>query len=220
MPHHDDFAVEPLPGLPERPPAGEEVLWQGRPDTWALAREAFGLRWVMGYFAFVVAWRAADGWLAAGLGGALALALPYVGLAGLGALVIWWLARAQALATVYTITTNRVVMRVGAALSVTYNLPFSRLQGAGLDLRKDGTGTIALQLTEGERLPYLSLWPHIRPWHLRAPQPALRCIPDARATAQLLAETAENRMHRPVVSRAPQPRATVGSDHNQPVAAE
>ena len=150
MPHHDDFAVEPLPGLPERPPAGEEVLWQGRPDTWALAREAFGLRWVMGYFAFVVAWRAADGWLAAGLGGALALALPYVGLAGLGALVIWWLARAQARATVYTITTNRVVMRVGAALSVTYNLPFSRLQGAGLD-RDSSAGLARISATRSRR---------------------------------------------------------------------
>lgn len=216
MPDHDDFAVEPIPGLPERPPAGEEVLWQGRPETGALAREAFGLRWVMGYFALVVAWRAADGWLMAGPGGALALALPYVGLAALAAAVIWWLAWAQARATVYTITTNRVVLRVGAALSVTYNLPFSRLQGAGLDLRKDGTGTIALHLTEGERLPYLSLWPHVRPWHLRAPQPALRCIPDAQATARLLAEAAESRLHRPIVARAHAAEA----QRAQPFAAE
>jgi hypothetical protein len=201
MAHHDDFATEPLPGLPERPPAGEEVLWQGRPDAWALAREAFGLRWIMGYFALVVLWRASDGWLAAGPAGALALALPYVALAGLAALVILWMARAQARATVYTITTNRVVLRVGAALSVTYNLPFSRLEGAALDMRGNGIGTIALALPDGERLPYLSLWPHVRPWHLRAPQPALRCIPDAEQVSARLAAAAASRLHRPVIER-------------------
>jgi hypothetical protein len=36
---HDDFAVEPVRGLPEKPPAGEIILWQGRPDTIALARD-------------------------------------------------------------------------------------------------------------------------------------------------------------------------------------
>ena len=35
---HDDFAVEPLPGLPAQPPKGEVILWQGRPQTFALAR--------------------------------------------------------------------------------------------------------------------------------------------------------------------------------------
>ena len=29
---HDDFQIEPVPGLPERPPEGERILWQGRPN--------------------------------------------------------------------------------------------------------------------------------------------------------------------------------------------
>ena len=29
MSAHDDYEIEPIPGLPERPPLGEEVLWQG-----------------------------------------------------------------------------------------------------------------------------------------------------------------------------------------------
>ena len=40
---HDDFAIEPIPGLPERPPQGEEILWQGRPNWWALAKSACGV---------------------------------------------------------------------------------------------------------------------------------------------------------------------------------
>jgi hypothetical protein len=48
---HDDFATEPVEGLPERPPEGESILWQGRPQAWALARESLAIRWVAGYFA-------------------------------------------------------------------------------------------------------------------------------------------------------------------------
>ena len=36
------------PGIPAPLPKGEEVLWQGRPDTGALAREAFKIRWIAG----------------------------------------------------------------------------------------------------------------------------------------------------------------------------
>lgn len=50
---HDDFAVEPIPGLPGIPPEGEEILWQGKPDVWALARDAFSIRWVAGVFRLV-----------------------------------------------------------------------------------------------------------------------------------------------------------------------
>ncbi|MEO0946437.1 MAG: PH domain-containing protein, partial [Pseudomonadota bacterium] len=45
---HDDFATEPVRGLPERPPEGEEILWQGQPSAWALTRSAFAFWWVMG----------------------------------------------------------------------------------------------------------------------------------------------------------------------------
>ncbi|MDP5336741.1 MAG: PH domain-containing protein, partial [Paracoccaceae bacterium] len=54
---HDDFDQEPVKGLPELPPEGEVILWQGRPDWWALTREALNIYWVIGYFLFLFAWR-------------------------------------------------------------------------------------------------------------------------------------------------------------------
>lgn len=204
---HDDFAFETRPGIPAPLPRGERILWQGRPAARALARDAYGLPWVMGYFALVVLWRASAGWLQAGLPGALAWGLPYVGLAGLAALVIYALAWIAARTTVYTVTTARVLMRIGAALQVTLNLPFRQIESAALDLRRDGTGTIAFVTKGDTRLSYLVLWPHLRPWHARKTQPALRCIPEAAAVAQIVAEAAEARLAEPVIARAAAPAA-------------
>jgi hypothetical protein len=208
MSGHDDFAFEPIPGLPERLPLGEDMLWQGRPDPRALAREAYGIRWIAGYFALIVLWRASVGYGAAGLAGAFAWGLPYVGLGVLGCGVVYLLALAQARATIYTITSSRVVMRIGAALTVTFNFPFVQMASAQLDDR-GATGTIALQ-TKGEtRISFLVLWPHVRPWHIAKTQPALRCIPDAAAVAKLLAEAAETRLAQPVITRDPAAAGTL-----------
>ena len=178
------------------------MLWQGRPDAWALAREAYGIRWIALYFALIVLWRATVGYGDAGLAGAFAYGLPYVGLGALGCGVVYLLAVAQARATIYTITSARVVMRIGAALTVTFNFPFVQIASAQLDDR-GATGTIALQ-TKGEtRISFLVLWPHVRPWHMAKTQPALRCIPDAAAVAKLLAEAAETRLSQPIITRDP-----------------
>lgn len=201
MTDHDDFAFEPLPGLPERPPAGEDILWQGRPSVWALATEAFGLYWIAGYFVALALWRASSGFADAGLGIAFAIGLPHLAVGVLVCAVVWLLAYAQVRATVYTITTARVVMRIGAALSVTFNLPFSQIGNATLDLRRSGTGTIALETLGATKISYLVAWPHVRPWYLSKSQPALRCIPDAARVARLLADAAEQRLSVPVISR-------------------
>ena len=55
---HDDFEIEPVRGLPEKPPEWEQILWQGAPNAWALARDALNLYWVMGYFVALCLWRA------------------------------------------------------------------------------------------------------------------------------------------------------------------
>ncbi len=47
----DDFAFEPIRGLPEMPPEGERILWQGSPDWRALAWRVFHIREVTFYFA-------------------------------------------------------------------------------------------------------------------------------------------------------------------------
>lgn len=199
--HHDDFATEPLPGLPAKPPRGEEILWQGRPAILPLARDALGLNWVAGYFVVLALWRASvvsDG----SIGMIIAIMLPYLamGVAACGILLL--IATVQARSTVYTITTARVALRVGAALTVTLNVPFKQIGSASLDLRRSGSGTIALQTLGDTRLSYLVCWPHVRPWRMGKTQPALRCIPDAARVAKILGDAAETRLNEPVLTRA------------------
>jgi hypothetical protein len=201
MSGHDDFAFDALPGLPERPPQGEMILWQGRPDPWALARDAFRIRWFASYFAVIVLWRAGGAWADGGLSLALAKGLPYIALGALGLSIIYGLAWVQARTTTYTLTTARVVLRIGAALPVTFNLPFAQVGAASLDLRRDGTGTIALDTTGETRISVLVAWPHLRPGHFSKTQPALRSIPDAARIARMLADAAEARLTQPQVAR-------------------
>ena len=203
---HDDFAFEPVRGLPEALPPGERILWQGSPDTWRLACEAFKLRWVAGYFALLAAWRvaaSADGHPPAE---ALGHAVPFLAAGALACLIVLGLAWVQARTTVYTLTNRRVGMRIGAALTLTLNLPYGQIRAAGLDLRRGGTGTLAFALPEDVRLSYLMTWPHVRPWHIRHTEPALRCIGDAAEVARIMAEAAEDRACEPAVAREPAPR--------------
>jgi hypothetical protein len=212
MSHHDDFEIEPVEGLPEKPPEGERILWQGRPDTWRLAVEALNLKWVAGYFLLLALWRFVGQLDLLPVGRAFGSAVPFLILGLLSCGLLLLVALAQARATVYTVTDARVVMRIGAALTLTVNIPYRQVANAMLDLRRGGTGTIALETLGPTRLSYLTCWPHVRPWYLRDTQPALRCIPDAERVAGLLSEAAEARLSVPQVARrAPAP---------SPVAAE
>lgn len=200
MSDHDDFAFEAAPGIPAPLPKGEEVLWQGRPTTRALARDAFKINWIGGYLALIVLWKTGLGLAEGGILMGLARGLPYLALALAGYGIVLALAWAQARSTVYTITSARVLMRIGAALAVTYNIPFVQIGTARLDQKADGTGTIALETLGDTRLAFLALWPHLRPGRLKRTEPALRSIPDATRVAKLLAEAAETRLSMPVVT--------------------
>lgn len=183
----DDFGPEPIRGLPETPPEGERILWQGAPDWRSLLWRVFALRWVMVWFALLAAWRAGEMALAGkGVGDILAsvaaLTPLVLGAAGALALIAWLTARSS----VYTLTTRRLAMRVGM-LTVTFNIPYTWVGAARLKTYPDGTGDIALATTGDTRLAYLLLWPHARPWHLTRPEPALRCVPQAGQVADLLA---------------------------------
>jgi hypothetical protein len=200
MQDHDDFAIEPVPGLPATPPKGEVVLWQGNPHTLTLAREAMGLTWVAAYFVALAIWRASvvsDGSVMS----IVAVMLPYLGLGLAACGIILAMAAVQARSTVYTVTTARVAMRIGAALTVTLNLPYKQIGAASLDLKRSGTGTIAMETLGDTRLSYLMCWPHVRPWHMAKTQPALRCIRDAARVAQILSDAAETRVSQPTVTR-------------------
>lgn len=197
---HDDFAIEPVAGLPERPPLGEELLWQGRPSTFALARDAFKITWVAGYFIALSVWRVSA--VADSAASAVAICLPYLAIGLVVCAILTAMAAIQARSTVYTITSARVALRIGAALTVTLNVPFRQIANATLATKSGGTGTIALETLGDTRISYLVCWPHVRPWHFARTQPALRCIPDAARVAKLLSEAAETRLNEPAVARA------------------
>lgn len=199
---HDDFAFEPVKGLPEAPPEGERILWQGRPDWWALSVEALSLPWVAGYFIVLALWRFLTLSDQMPLIGAFAAAAPLIVMGAVVCAMLALVGFVQARATVYTITNRRVAMRIGAALTVTLNLPFTQLARADLKPGKRGTGSIALDLLGETRLSYLVCWPHVRPWVMRRTQPTLRCIPEAGKVAQILAEAAETRIATPQITRA------------------
>lgn len=208
-----DFDFDHRPGIPAPLPAGEEVLWQGKPDAAALAREAFKVQWITGYLVAIALWRGGAAWLEAGAGQALARFLPYLALAFAGWAVLRLLAWAQARATIYTITTARVILRVGAALPVTFTVPFTCIAAASLSLRPDGTGNIALLPQGGRRLSWFALWPHVRPWRTRLPEPCLRAIPDAARVARTLADAAQAKVNEPRVSvRAPDAPGLVAAE--------
>jgi hypothetical protein len=201
---HDDFAFEYAPGLPQKPPQGEEILWQGRPNAWRLTVDSLKLYWVWGYFALLAFYRFASAIFDHGIAVAVASIVPIIALAGAATAVLFLIGFIQARVAIYTITSERVIFRVGAATSVTLQIPFRQMQNASLDLRKSGYGTIVIEPKEdgGAMLSFWYLWPHARPWVWKVPQPALRCIPDAERVAGLLAEAAEDRMAQPEVTRA------------------
>lgn len=215
---HDDFAFEPKRGLPGPLPPGEEILWQGAPDPRALLREAFGLRWILIYFAAISVWRIAASATEMAIVPAILTALPFALLCAAAVVLLYGLSWVMARATVYTITTERVLMRVGAALTVTFNIPFRWIGNANMDLRSDGTGTIALQTTGDSKISYLVAWPHVRPWRMGQTEPALRCIPDAEKVAAILREAAEDRLARPEVMAGPvdAPRSAAASPSTVP----
>ncbi|MEJ6403386.1 photosynthetic complex putative assembly protein PuhB [Yoonia sp. 2307UL14-13] len=198
---HDDFKFEPVRGLPEALPKDEHILWQGSPDPRRLARDALGLRWVAGYFALLFMWRVGASAADYPFGEALLHGLPFVVSGLLACGILYGIAYVQARSTVYTLTNKRVAMRIGAALTMTLNLPYVCIGTAKLDLKPSGHGTLAFELIGETRLSYLMSWPHVRPWRMARTQPALRCIPDAQTVAQIFAEAAETRISQPQVTR-------------------
>lgn len=210
MREHD---LEPVPGLPERLPPGERVLWQGRPRWRTLAKRVFHLPLLGFYFAALIAVRLVIAVQeSAPLGRSL---LEAAGLAALGAAAISVLALiawVSARTTLYTITNRRVVMRIGMALSMTVNLPFRVVEAAAVRLETDGTGDIVLSLVPGERVGYLMLWPHARPWRFARAEPMLRSIGRASHVATMLsaalaAEVPGGVRHRAAAAEAGQPAA-------------
>lgn len=186
---HDDFEVEPVPGLPAKLPEGEHIVWQGSPNANAFARSVLHSRKILGYFGIVAIWKFTTalydgGTIVQALVSASFLALSAV----LVAALIWWYARAVKRTTIYTITNKRVVMRFGVALPVTFNYPFAKITTADVKDLFDGNGNIAIGLAEHTRVSWPILWPHTRPWKVAKPEPSMRAIRNVEHVASLLSE--------------------------------
>lgn len=190
--HEHEF--EAAPGLPEPLPTDERLLWQGSPDWRHLARHTFHVRKLAAYFVVILLLRVASAWSQGeSLRSAAGSTLMLAGLALLALGLLLMMAWLSARTTVYSITNRRVVMRIGIVLSMTLNLPFSRIVAA--DVRRDGglrsaaaTGDIAVRLAADSKIAYLHLWPHARPWRLARPEPMLRGLPEPTRVAALLAQ--------------------------------
>lgn len=184
-----EHAFEPIRGLPGLLPPGERLIWQGAPDWRVLARRTYLGDFVAIWFAAIMAWRLIGGIVEGdGVVASVIYALWMVPVAATALAIITGLAWATARTTVYTITSRRVVMRIGVALSMTINVPFKRIVSADLKPLPRGCGDIALGIGGKDRFAYLALWPHARPWKLANPQPMMRALPDAQAVARTLAE--------------------------------
>ncbi|QUJ78380.1 PH domain-containing protein [Sulfitobacter albidus] len=206
--HHDDFKFEPVRGLPEALPKDEHILWQGSPDPKRLAKDAWKMNWIMGYFVVLAIWRVGVSSADHPLSTAMGHGIPLLIAGAVACALVYVMALVQARATVYTLTNKRVAMRIGAALTMTLNLPYVCIANANAAIGKTGHGTIAFELSGETRISYLMSWPHVRPWHFARAEPALRAIPDAARVAAIFAEAAETRINQPqIVKLDPAQRA-------------
>jgi hypothetical protein len=179
---------EPIPGTARRPPAGERVLWQGSPRWRTLARRTFHVRKTALYFAVLVAWRGIYSLMQGqDILGSDAVHPLFIGLSaaalGLLLLLAWLTART----TIYTITTERVVMRFGIC-HADGGQPAVQADplGGREDLSAMAPAIMPLQLLPEERVSYIVMWPNVRPWSFGHAQPMLRGVDDAAKVAGML----------------------------------
>ena len=189
----NEHEFEPIPGLPEDLHEDEGIIWQGAPDWRVVARQVFHLRMLAIYFVLLVSLRVGI-LLTSGAGFAVAAKsaalIAILGLIAAGLFVLY--ARLIASTTLYTITNKRLVMRFGVALPMSINIPFSRIKSAHVKCFAGDFGDIPLTVDDTNRVGYLVMWPHARPWQLKRPEPMLRCIPNASKVSEIIADTASS----------------------------
>jgi len=193
-----DFDFEPASGLPGKLPPGETLLWQGSPDWRSLARGVFHIPLIAAYLGIILALQLVNAiydrqpFTEAALG-----SLLIIGLTAACCGILGVLAFATARTTIYSITSERLVMRYGIALPMTLNIPFSKVDTAAAKIRAGGHGDISLKLLKGEKISYAMLWPHARPWRVSQPEPMLRGVPNGAEISAILARALAAAASRP-----------------------
>ncbi len=180
---HDEGAH---PGaLPAALPEGEQLLWQGRPSARGLARQNFHVFGVALYFLALLIWRTVSvaaepgNGLGEGLSAASVLVMPFLAAEAVLLLLAWGYARS----TIYTLTSARLAIRSGLAVPVTTTIAFELVEGAALKRHGKDLGDLCFTVRESERPSWAMLWPSVRPWRWRHPEPSFRCVPHGEAVA-------------------------------------
>ena len=186
-----EYEDEPVEGLPHYLPEGETMVWQGRPTVVAMARRVFFIPHLALYFGLLIAghtvYRLMEGVSAAQVMG------TFVWQAGLTATVLVllaWLARSYAASVMYTLTSERLVIRSGVALPMMVNIPIEQITAADMRVYRDGTGDIVLTPVADRKLHWVLLWPNVSAWYSRPIRPLLRGLAEPHRAADAFAAVA------------------------------
>ena len=172
--------------LSEPLPTGERMLWQGKPSPRAFLRQIFHPQIIVAYVGLLLGWCLVTGAQSGHLGDAALAALRFAGLSVIAMALFAGLAWGLAWSSTYSITTARVVIEYGLALPKSVSIPFASVDAAAVRETNGNAGDLVLTLRRGQRVPYLLVWPHVRPGSLLRAQPMLRALADAPAAAQVL----------------------------------
>jgi hypothetical protein len=186
-----EYEDEPVEGLPDYLPEGETMVWQGRPTVAAMGRRIFFIPHLALYFGLLIAGHTVYR-LMEGVSGVQVLG-TFVWQAGLAATVLVllaWLARSYAASVVYTLTSERLVIRSGVALPMMVNIPIEQITAADMRVYRDGTGDIVLTPVADRKLHWILLWPNVSAWYTRPISPLLRGLADPHRAADAFAAVA------------------------------
>ena len=181
--HTHEF--EPTFGFPESLPASEKVLWQGSPCAWLIARRIFFLPHLFFYFLILSCLALIVNSEVLTLKDLFIKFLSYMSLGMVAIFLLLAISYLISSTTVYSITDKRVVMRIGIVLNLSLNIPFSKIETAAHKAYPDKSGDISLNLVPDNKIAYLHLWPHCRPWFFSSPRPRLSCLKDVEVVASL-----------------------------------
>ena len=182
---------EPVNGLPEKLPPGEKILWQGKPTLMLLAWHSFGVKLATLYVVIAMIYQSALSLSATTEASLVPVLVFYLLIWFLASSLLYLLAHFQRTSTIYTVTDKRVVLKIGAALPITYNIPFKQI--SSVDLKSYGVkGSIAISLLGDNKISYLSCWPHVRPWHFSKPCPSLLFLDNIEEVSQIIKKAMED----------------------------
>jgi len=194
-----EYEGEPVEGLPEQLPDGESMVWQGRPTVAAMAKRVFFVPHLAVYFGLLISghtiYRLMEG---VSLAQVMGTFVWQAGLAVTVLVLLLWLSRSYARSVLYTLTSERLVIRSGVALPMMVNIPIEQITAADLCVYRDGTGDILLRPSADRKLYWVLLWPNVSAWYSRPVRPLLRGLENPESVARAFASVAS--AHFPVAS--------------------